>query len=141
VYFLEVSAVGIRIRELEIFGNFSKAKDVIVKNFGGIELCSFGIDVPEIKLEIRQVLPNFYKASDATKEKDPLFVIVPDRKIGTVWPDDIKKYDDIRFGIATKGWKMPITHGVVFHKGTTGIYICMKHIPPGIMLEVGYLGI
>ncbi len=132
--------MAMSIEYLDLAGGNETIQNTIKNLVGGVELCPLEIMEDVVTLTIHQTLPNFYRESDATAEKTPLFILVPNTALANVWPDDVKRYDMIRFGTARKGSEV-ITHGVVFHKGQIGVYICMSPLPPKCKLEVGFLGI
>lgn len=75
--------------------------------------------------------------SDAKAERDPLYILVPDRAIDAVWPG--KDFDQARYCTAQdKGG--PLTAAIAVFFGTKGLYFCLT--PAGEQItEIGALGI
>ena len=122
----------IELNRLKIFGNAASVK-AIKKKFGEIKF-EFGGNLTwesqeKHKFTLKR-FRNMYK--DLAK---PLYILIPDEKILCVWPDDIRRYREIRYGTAGES-----TPALVFHLiEKVGLYICLK--PTEEKLKIGDLGV
>jgi hypothetical protein len=119
----------IHLKEADFCGSPENIAEVL-KNFGdiylgGAEEFGKGSYVFTIKR-----FTNWYKDNEGVK---PLYVLIPNRTIIKVWPDDTEKYLEIKYGTATRGL-VSVTAGIILHnKNRIGLYICLD--PAGDILE------
>jgi hypothetical protein len=105
----------------------------VLKNFGDLYLGGGHLEppVPNYFFIVKKFV-NWYKDNEGIK---PLYVLIPNRIIFNVWPDNLENYLDVKYGTATKN-RIPITGGVVIqNKDRVGLYVCLD--PAGEVLEDG----
>jgi len=130
------------LKNTEISGKISHVEKI--KNmFGNLQIGRIDpFKIESISLSLAKVLPNFYRASNATTKTAPLYVLVPKNyEISSVWPDT-KELDDFRYGCSTFDGKL-IVSAIAIHKGRTGIYLCLYPLNSNEIdkVEFGSLGI
>lgn len=141
----------IDLKQLKIIGHH-RSVATVKRLFGEIDLEFTGDMTYEGQHNhsfLLKKFPNYYKDSFGKK---PLYVLVPDGKINCIWPDNIKRYSDIRYGCANEYirfgpekkkqfFSTRLTHALALHliQGF-GLYICLEPTNPQY-LKVGELGI
>ena len=114
-------------------------KKAVLQSFGNIDIG--GADrLARVTFSADIVLPNFYGNGQATIEKDPLYVLIPDQEISHVWPCGVGA---MKFGKATvHPTDKKICSAVGIYKGTSMLYICLSPVPKELQskIEIGSLG-
>lgn len=105
--------------------------------FGSVAFGRTLFDEQRVRFSLK-VLTNFYRDSMADKTGSPLYVVVPNLEITSVWPGT--EFDEVKFGTATTNGVQVVTPAVAIFKDLSGLYLCLK--PEGkIISEIGSLGI
>lgn len=117
------------LKDAKISG-FSNDVAAVRNYFGNIY---FG-DADDLK-NCRFLVARFQNLYNPVRPVGPLYCLVPDGDIRSIWPDDIKRYKDIKYGTSSKmGSCEKVTPAIVFQlPNGIGLYFCLT--PKGFSLQ------